>query len=369
MASSLYIGLLSGTSIDGIDAALVSLGKTPQEMQIIATHNEPIPETIKSESLAISTGTPLHFLSVATLDVAWGRLFAQSVLHLLEKATVSASAVRAIGSHGQTLWHQPRGEYPLTLQVGDPNIIAKQTQITTVADFRRADLAVGGQGAPLVPRFHEWFFAATKPRTIVNIGGIANITVLPGCLGFDTGPGNGLMDEWIRHIQGKPFDNHGDFARSGKVHLALLQQCLNDPYFHQPAPKSTGKDYFNLAWLYRHMEKIGISAQTVLPEDIQATLVQLTAISIAQGIHAYQYSGEVFVCGGGGHNQILMQLLQQELGTTFTLATTATEGLPPDWVEAVCFAWLAKMRVEQKTIDYTAITGASRATLLGALYG
>lgn len=364
---TLYIGLLSGTSMDGIDAVLVSLSDNPQETQIIATHSTPIPATLKSETL-----TAEHFHSVCTLDVAWGHLFAESALSLLEVAGVPAAEVHAIGSHGQNLWHHPNGSHPFTLQIGDPNIIATKTRITTVADFRRADLALGGQGAPLVPRFHEWFFGTDKSRVIVNIGGIANITLLPYCnqplLGFDTGPGNALMDAWIEKYLNLPFDRNGAFAASGQYSAEFLEHCLGDLYFRQPPPKSTGKEYFNADWVLQKWSTFRLNHKSVPPADIQATLLQLTSVSIARAITTYRQQGEVLVCGGGGHNSVLNHTLQTALGSDFTVATTDRYGLPIDWVEGVFFAWLAKMRLEKKALDYTAITGATRPAMLGGIY-
>lgn len=374
MPASLYIGLLSGTSMDGIDAALVALSDNPRDTQLIATHLEPIPPDVKKNTLALCTGQEPHFLSVATLDVIWGKLFAHSVQQLLTKANITPEQVRAIGSHGQNIWHQPHPPHPFTWQIGDPNTIATHTNITTVADFRRADVALGGQGAPLVPRFHEWFFTTPTPtaRTILNIGGIANITRLPHnnqpCSGFDTGPGNGIMDAWIQQVQQKPHDDNGNFARQGKCHTTLLAHCLSDPYFTQPIPKSTGKEYFNLTWFTQKAQEVGIHIATLSPEDVQATLLALTAHSITQGITQCQTHGEVIICGGGSHNSTLMEALRTTLPPTFHVTTTTKYGLPPDWVEAVCFAWLAKMRIEHKVVDYTQITGARQPTLLGGIY-
>jgi anhydro-N-acetylmuramic acid kinase len=355
--------------MDGIDAVLVRFDEDPQKTAIIASHLEPIPMALKNETLAMSMGrAPEHFLCVAKLDVQWGRLFAQSVHHLLEKAGVPPESVRGIGSHGQTLWHHPHPPYPFTLQIGDPNIIAAETGITTVGDFRRADIALGGQGAPLVPRFHEWYFGSQQSRIIANIGGISNITVLPfqnkPCLGFDTGPGNGLMDAWTQLHTGAPFDRDAIFARQGHCNEKLLQHLLDDPYFARPFPKSTGKDYFNLPWLNNALASFEISAQ-----DVQATLLSLTAVSMARSIQSCRDGAEILVCGGGTHNSLLIKSLQQALGSNFVVASTEKYGLHPDWVEALCFAWLAKKRLDLQPVDFTAITGAHRPALLGGIYG
>lgn len=362
-----YIGLMSGTSMDGVDCVVADF-ETPHQVKIIASHLAQIPQDLKETALSISLGdgkTP--FTTVAELDMLFGQLFASNVNDLLTKTKLQPEQIAAIGSHGQTLWHNPREPYPFTLQIGDPNIIAKSTGIATVADFRRADMALAGQGAPFVPPFHQWLFGQDRPRIVLNIGGIANITVLSHkqqtCIGFDTGPGNGLMDAWIQEVLGKPYDDDGAFARSGKVNAKLLTALLDDPFFAQPAPKSTGKDYFNLTWLKNHLHGMALK-----PEDVQATLLKLTAMSITQAIKTYYPHAEVLVCGGGWHNTTLIDELSTLLSKNYSVTTTETYGLHPDWVEAACFAWYAKMRIEQKTIDLTTITGAMRPTILGGVY-
>jgi len=362
-----FIGLMSGTSMDGVDCVVASF-EDSRQVNIIASHLAPIAEDLKEIALNISLGDGnIPFTRVAELDLLFGQLFASSVNDLLSKANISPQQIMAIGSHGQTLWHQPREPYPFTLQIGDPNIIAKSTGIATVADFRRGDMALGGQGAPFVPPFHQWLFGQEDPRIVLNIGGIANLTVLTQqqhpCVGFDTGPGNGLMDAWIKECKNQPYDKAGAFAREGKVSNNLLATLLNDPFFAQEAPKSTGKDYFNLSWLKKHLKSL-----TVAPADVQATLLELTAVSIANAIKQHRPTAEILVCGGGSHNSTLMQSLTERLGKAFSVTTTETYGLHPDWVEAACFAWLAKMRLENQAVDLTAITGALRPTILGGLY-
>lgn len=368
-SSDLYIGLMSGTSMDGVDCALVSFDESNHQANLIASHLENIPEALKNEALSISLGeSNVHFTRVAQLDFKFGHLFAKSVNNLLQKAKMNPSQIKAVGSHGQTLWHHPHQPSPFTIQIGDPNIIAKETGITTVADFRRGDMALGGQGAPFVPPFHMWLLASIDSRIILNIGGIANITLLPfngePCLGFDTGPGNGLMDAWVfKHLQ-QPFDNNGTFAAKGICHKPLLEQMLDDPFFKQKAPKSTGKDYFNLPWLEKHLT----SHSSLSPQDIQATLLELTATTIAKHIQLFRKNGEVLVCGGGCHNPVLLKAIQKHLGEGFKLKSTEDYGVAPDWLEAICFAWYAKKRICNEPVDLTAITGAKKPTMLGGVY-
>ncbi len=364
----LYIGLMSGTSLDGVDVALVSFNDDPRQTELIATHLEEIPSSLKQHALEITqSATPPNLQTIAVLDNEFGHLFAQSVLKLLEKTDIKPSAITAIGSHGQTLWHHPHAPYPYTLQVGDPNLIAQKTGITTICDFRRGDITQGGQGAPLAPAFHKWFFTENKSQIILNIGGIANISLLPfenePYLGFDTGPGNGLMDAWCAKHQGQPFDQNGNWAKQGSCHQPLLNKLLNDPYFQKLPPKSTGKDYFNLNWLENALSSFSLSAL-----DIQATLLALTTTSISDAIRLYREAGEVIICGGGSRNFTLLYSLTQSLGMSFTVTTTEDYGIDPDWIEAVCFAWLAKQRLENNPIDLTAITGAKKPTILGGIW-
>ncbi|MBS0288477.1 MAG: anhydro-N-acetylmuramic acid kinase [Proteobacteria bacterium] len=369
---SLYIGLMSGTSMDGIDAVLVAFDNSNHQVRLIASHLQEIPQTLKQETLDITLGeSDANFKKVAALDIQFGQLFAQSVAFILQKAQIKKENVTAIGSHGQTLWHHPYPPFPYTVQIGCPNVIAKRTGITTVADFRRGDLALQGQGAPFVPPFHQWLTQGFKEKNtqyvFLNIGGIANISLFPNqstCLGFDTGPGNGLMDAWIFKQRQQAYDNQGAFANEGQVHAALLTAFLSDPYFAKLPPKSTGKDYFNLDWLKKYLTAFpAISSQ-----DVQATLLELTASTIAFAILQHHTHAQILVCGGGSYNPILMNAVQRHLGPTFIVKSTESYGLAPEWIEATCFAWYAKQRLENKSIDLTCITGASKPTILGAIY-
>ena len=385
-ADGLFIGMLSGTSVDGIDAVLVRF--TPQ-LEMVASHTLPFPTALKDELLGLCVPGENEIDRLGRADVALGRLFAQAVHELLAKAGVAANAVDAIGSHGQTIRHRPGLAPAFTLQIGDPNVIAAETGITVVGDFRRKDLALGGQGAPLVPAFHEAVFRSRDHnRVVVNIGGIANLTALPAeaaapVLGFDTGPGNTLLDGWARRVLNAPMDRDGAFAARGRVVPELLRAFLAEPYFSRPAPKSTGPEQFSLAWLERHLAAAG---RGVSDADVQATLVALTAQSIADAIKALpgiapasirpspgmpagrrRYEPDVFICGGGARNPVLMRALAEALPAC-AVGVTAALGVEGDWVEALAFAWLARQRVLGLPGNCPPVTGARRATVLGGLF-
>src|SRR5579859_3173088 len=364
--SGLFIGLISGTSADGIDAVLM---ESAPALRITATHFSPYPDPVRERVLKLSTGhhsgDPVD--EFGGLDVELGELFAAAALALLEESGTPASKVRAIGSHGQTVRHRPRARHPFTLQIADPNLIAARTGIAVVADFRRRDVALGGQGAPLLPAFHRVAFAdSSEERVVANIGGIANITLLPpkgDVRGFDTGPGNVLMDLWSREHLDAAYDKDGDFAASGKVDAELLATCLQDAYFAAPPPKSTGPELFTQAWL-----TAALGARTLVPADVAATLAELTARSIAAevGRHA-PAARKVYVCGGGAHNGHLMKRLAAALPRA-TVASTEALGIHPDWVEAAGFAWLAQQTLEGLPGNLPSVTGAGKSTVLGAIY-
>ncbi len=364
-----YIGLMSGTSADGIDAALLQFPPAGG-FALTATHKHPYPPEIRAqiESLLQPGGNEIE--RFGHLDHRLGELFAEAAGIVLHQAGVDAAAVAAIGSHGQTVRHGPAGANPFSLQAGNPAVIAERTGITTVADFRAADIAAGGQGAPLVPAFHRALFqTAGHGRVILNIGGIANITWLPPdtalpVLGFDTGPGNTLLDNWIARQCGEPYDRDGRWAATGRPMPELLEQLLDDPYFTRPAPKSTGREYFHLEWLDRHLRAF---ARPTAPEDVQATLVDLTAASIARSVQSLRGAGEVFVCGGGVHNRTLMARLAHDLDG-IRLETTDAIGLHPDWVEAAAFGWLAYRTLQGHAGNLPSVTGARHAAILGGIY-
>ena len=361
-----YIGLISGTSMDGIDAVLAQFHTS--SMAIIQTRTCPYPDELRDKlGAAVREPKTCGIDDIGTLDRWTGECFRDAVFALLNDAGVDAANIVAIGSHGQTLRHRPDATRPFTMQIGDPAIIATATGIATVADFRRTDMALGGQGAPLVPPFHEWLFRdKEQDRVVLNIGGIANITILPAgeasIAGFDTGPGNTLLDAWIRHHQGAAFDEGGRWAAAGSCNDNLLARLLEDPYFAKAQPKSTGPEYFNLDWLHR------ANANDLKAVDVQATLCELTAVSISNAVRsAAPGTPQVLVCGGGIHNSEIQRRLGEQMPQV-EISSTANAGLDPDWVEASAFAWLAMRTLKGKSGNHPAVTGASRFAVLGAIY-
>ena len=366
---ALHIGLISGTSTDAVDAALVDL--TPDGVALIASHSEPIPDDIAAALRTVIDSPTIDRATFWQLDVRVGRLFADAAMKLIEAAGVETSRVRAIGSHGQTVYHAPDGDFPSTVQIGDPNVIAERTGITTVADLRRRDMAAGGQGAPLATAFHDAVFRSTaRDRVVVNIGGIANVTLLPAhaerpVLGFDTGPGNTLMDVWIQRIRGATMDADGAWARSGRCNDRLLALLETEPYFALPIPQSTGRELFNLAWLDGYLARLG---ESPAPEDVQRTLCELTVTTIAAAIrHHAPETREVLVCGGGAHNRLVMERLGEAL-RPIDVSSTEHIGFDPDWVEAATFAWLAGRTLDGLPGNLPSVTGASHPVILGAVY-
>ncbi|MEN8179189.1 MAG: anhydro-N-acetylmuramic acid kinase [Pseudomonadota bacterium] len=366
-AEEFYVGLMSGTSMDGIDAALADFSQsTPR---LIAHHHQPYPDELRNQLIALCQPGENEIDRLGEADIQVAQAFADATLKLLERSDISPTVVRAIGSHGQTLRHRPTFKHPFTLQIGDPNTLSQRTGITTVADFRRRDMAVQGQGAPLAPAFHKQLFLHPQiNRVILNIGGIANITWLSAdpesqILGFDTGPGNTLLDHWIRTQRSMDYDSDGDWAASGKVIHELLACFHSDPFFEQPPPKSTGTDYFNLDWLSARS-----ATHSYAPQDVQATLAELTARSIATAITQYcSTADELLVCGGGVHNSDLMTRLATQL-PELKVSSSMRLGVDPDWIEAMAFAWLAKRTLEGKLGNLPATTGAEEAVILGGIY-
>lgn len=364
--NELYIGVMSGTSMDGVDTALVEIGDNG--VRLIAYDDYPMPVRLRQSLLSVCTGQATNLKTLGELDHQLGQLFADAVLQLLDKSGYSAEQIRAIGNHGQTVFHQPTGEHPFTTQLGDANIIAVKTGIDTVADFRRKDMALGGQGAPLVPAFHKNIFAMQDSTTVVlNIGGIANVSVLhpqQPVIGYDTGPGNMLMDAWCEKHTAQGFDKDAGFALQGTVNQALLNQLLQVPYFALPAPKSTGRELFNIDWLQSHLTNHPLSA-----EDVQRTLCEYSAVTIANEVEklAYGDSPLLLVCGGGAKNPLLMQRLS-ELLPQWQVATTNDKGVDGDYMEAMAFAWLAQRRIHGLPSNLPEVTGASRLASLGVLY-
>ncbi|MBT8123170.1 MAG: anhydro-N-acetylmuramic acid kinase [Gammaproteobacteria bacterium] len=367
MTGAYYIGLMSGTSMDGIDAALVELSNG--EARLLASHCRKYPpEVVEQLERALKLLEP-RTADLDELDRLVGENFAGAAIELLAKAGIAADRITAIGSHGQTIRHAPDADTPYSLQIGSGAIISALTGIETVTDFRSADINAGGQGAPLVPAFHAAVLRSdTENRVIVNIGGIANITVLPASTsaavtGFDTGPGNTLMDAWIRRHQGEQFDHDGAWASSGKHDARLLAAMLRDAYFRLPPPKSTGREHFNLSWLSAFVQDISIPTN-----DIQATLCELTAITIADAVEMHAPdTRRILVCGGGAHNIHLMRRLNENL-PDIPVETTQSIGVDPDWVEACAFAWLAKQHLEGKPGNIPTVTGAGEPVVLGRLF-
>ncbi|WP_426444952.1 anhydro-N-acetylmuramic acid kinase [Siccibacter colletis] len=365
MKSGRYIGVMSGTSLDGVDVVLAAIDKHLVAQQ--ASLNWPMPLSLKEDILAICQGQQLTLSQLGRLDTRLGRLFADAVEALMKQEGLRPEEVMAVGCHGQTVWHEPHGDAPHSLQIGDHNQIAARTGVTVVGDFRRRDMALGGQGAPLVPAFHQALLAhPSERRMVLNIGGIANLSLLiPGkpVRGFDTGPGNMLMDTWIWRQQGKPYDKDAGWATQGKVILPLLQQFLSDPYFAAPAPKSTGREYFNYGWLERQLAGFpGLAA-----ENVQATLTELTAVSISEQVLLNGGCERLLVCGGGSRNPLLMARLAALLPGT-EVGPTDEAGISGDDMEALAFAWLAYRTLSGLPGNLPSVTGASGPSVLGAIY-
>ena len=365
MKSGRYIGVMSGTSLDGVDVVLAVIDEN--SVTQLASLSWPIPIAVKEAVLAICQGQPLTLSQLGQLDNRLGNLFADAVLALMSQEKLAAQDIVAIGCHGQTVWHEPTGDAPHTMQIGDNNIIAARTGVSVVGDFRRRDMALGGQGAPLVPAFHQALLAhVSERRMILNIGGIANLSLLiPGqpVRGFDTGPGNMLIDAWIWRNLGKPYDKDAEWANEGKVILPLLQDMLNDPYFAAPVPKSTGREYFNYGWLSQFLARYpGLRAQ-----DVQATLTELTAVTISEQVLLSGGCERLLVCGGGSRNPLVMARLAGLLAGT-EVATTDEYGISGDDMEALAFAWLAWRTVAGLPGNLPSVTGASQATVLGAIF-
>ncbi len=362
-----FIGLMSGTSMDGVDAVLCDI--TDNQIQSLACTSLPYPDSLLTvlQTLCHPGNDELNCMAMADREVA--HVFATAVNQLLEQQNLRPDDILAIGSHGQTVRHQPatKTKPGYSLQIGDPNTIAALTNIDVIADFRRRDIAEGGQGAPLAPAFHQQVFSSdSTTRAIINIGGIANITYLPkdksnNVIGFDTGPGNRLMDYWCQLHTGNAFDRGGEWAASGQVNEYILDAMLEDKYFKQVPPKSTGREYFNEHWLTKFVTVKNASAA-----DIQATLLELTAYTIADSIKQLGDVKEIFVCGGGAYNQQLLQSLSLLSG--LDILSTDMLGLHPQWVEGAAFAWLAWAFKQRVAGNLPAVTGANKACVLGAFF-
>lgn len=361
---ALYIGIMSGTSLDGIDISLVEI--SPQSIRQLACHYLTYPQQLRQQLLELCSPADNELQRLGVVEQDWARLAACAVNSLLTEQNLSAADIAAIGSHGQTIRHHPESGF--SIQIGAPALLAELTGISVVSHFRQRDLAAGGQGAPLVPAFHQWLFQHRGiSQAIVNIGGFSNVSFVSSqqpTTGFDCGPGNVLLDAWINLHKQQAYDNNGDWAASGKVDRQLLAQMLQNEFFQQQGPKSTGRELFNLAWLQRQ-----IHAYTrVAAQDIQCTLAELTAHSISTAIknHACTVK-ELWLCGGGAHNQHLRRRLAALLPDV-KVGTTDEIGVNPDWMEAMAFAWLAYMCLQGKSASLPLVTGARGERILGAIY-
>lgn len=373
--SQYYIGLISGTSMDGIDAVIAEISDTAEandagvytlDFDTFEWSEELVQEL---KELCQPGSNEVNRMAIADRKVAAS--FAQACNELLARNNLTHTDIKFIGSHGQTIRHNPDGEYGFSVQIGDGNSIATQTNIDVIADFRRKDIALGGQGAPLVPAFHQAVFSSEdENRVVLNIGGIANISYLPkGCdaakvLGFDTGPGNRLMDAWCMEYLGKSYDEDGKWAATGKCNMSLLHSLKSQDYFSLPAPKSTGRELFNLEWL---QQSLVVQPDEIPPEDVQATLLELTACTIANDIKRLEAVDAVYVCGGGAHNSQLLERISAQLQNV-KVSTTAELGIHPDAVEALAFAWLAWAWENNIPGNVPKVTGASRPAVLGVHY-
>jgi len=359
----LYIGVMSGTSLDGLDIALVALNGS---IRLLASHYIPMPDALRAELLGLCASGPDEIARSAIAEQNWVTLAAQGIHTLLKQQGLAPEAIRAIGSHGQTIRHEPARGF--TVQIGNPALLAELTGITVVGDFRRRDVAAGGQGAPLVPAFHEALFEERAGhRAVLNVGGFSNLSLIEpdkAVAGFDCGPGNVLLDAWIQDQRNESYDRNGQWAASGQVEPALLQALLSDPFFQTKGPKSTGREVFNLPWLKQHLDRL----PPLAAEDIQATLLELSARTIVESLTgAQENTEELLVCGGGAHNAALMTRLGQLLPRA-RVASTATHGVDPDWVEAMAFAWLAQCCLDGVAANRPSVTGARGLRVLGAIY-
>lgn len=366
MSSTLFVGLMSGTSTDGVDAVLADFAH-PQRPAILAAASLPMPDALRAEFLSLNIAGHDELARAALAANALAELYSSATQDVLAQAAVTPDRICAIGAHGQTVRHDPAAGY--TVQINAPALLAERTGIDVIADFRSRDVAAGGQGAPLVPAFHHAMFAGPKPRAVLNLGGIANVTLLGNpdqVRGFDTGPANVLLDMWIHASTGQAFDAGGAWAGSGQANSPLLQFLLDsEPWFELPPPKSTGRDLFNWEWL---TQRLAAHGDTTLPAcDIQATLQQLTAVTIARAIarHAPE-TRDVLVCGGGAFNDGLMRDLREALPCP--LRSTTELGVPVQQVEALAFAWLARAHVAGYRAGLPSVTGARHATILGCRY-
>lgn len=360
-SGELYIGVMSGTSLDGVDIALCEIDS--RQCTLIHSHEYSIEADLKEEILNL-IANPSTLFDVGNLNAKLGSLFGECIHAFLQMYEIEPSSVKAIGLHGQTLWHSPEGENPFSMQLGCPNIVHAKTNIPVIADFRSMDIANGGQGAPFAPAFHQFLFASLKEKVgVLNIGGMANITILGENLrGWDTGIGNVLLDAWVKECKYFPYDKDGEFAKTGKVNQALLESFLSDAYFKLEPPKSTGREYFNWSWLSKHLEDF----KGINKEDVQRTLLEFTAQTIQEDAKSSDID-TLIVCGGGAKNSFLMQRLQELFHGRVKQSDSL--GVSASYMEAMAFAWLAYKRVHKQVVDLKSVTGAQKNSILGGIYG
>lgn len=369
MRGQLFLGAISGTSVDGLDLALLEISNS---LAVTASTTVSLPEPLRADLLALGQPGQSDIDVLGRADATLGEFIGAAALEFLAGNGTDAAGISAIGSHGQTVRHRPTGQTPFTLQIGDPNRVAEVTGITTIADFRRRDIAAGGQGAPLVPPFHGALFRTPgEHRAVLNLGGIGNFTLLPAdpdvaITGFDTGPGNALMDDWISHAHQKPYDHQGEWAASGEVDDVLLERLLDDPFLSAAPPKSTGREYFNLAWLHEQFEH-HMADRRIPDADVQATLCAFTAETVARALARWGAETQrVLVCGGGRHNRTLLAAIAERVRCP--VETTDDHGVDGDSIEAAAFAWLAHQTLNGQRGNEPAVTGARGPRVLGAIY-
>ncbi|MFL2706335.1 MAG: anhydro-N-acetylmuramic acid kinase [Gammaproteobacteria bacterium] len=363
--NKVFIGLMTGTSADSLDLAAVCFSAT--DFQVIGLKNYEIPNQIKIQVLENTRSKELDQSSIQELDINLSKFLADSIQEFIISLSLDNDQIGAIGSHGQTIKHEPNAELPYSLQIGNPQLISNKLKIKTIGNFRDNDIEAGGQGAPLSPIFHKEVFASeNEERIIINIGGITNISVVgsSNLIGFDTGPGNCLIDAWTRLNKKSNYDDKGNWAKSGKINQDLLAIMISDDYFSLQYPKSTGPDYFSLNWISNCLSKVGYKIEAI---DIQTTLTELTALSLARSIEKLKLlNNEIYLCGGGVHNDYLLSRISYRLEKS--LSTTAELGIDPDYLEAICFAWLAYKRVNDVRFNMTEITGSKGEVYLGKIY-
>lgn len=368
---ALYIGLMSGTSADGVDLALVDFSNNKK--QLVSSFFLAYPNHLREKviSLYLPGDNEIDLSQALNIELAY--FFADAIKQFLNKEKINTSDILAIGNHGQTIRHRPSQNYPFTLQIGCNQTLSSLTDIRVIGDFRQKDMVFGGQGAPLVPAFHQHVFSSTEHDTfVVNIGGIANITYLPkdstqAILGFDTGPGNSLMDAWYSEKQTGSYDKNGDWAAQGELNSTLLTNMLSDEYFHKKPPKSTGREYFHLTWLQQYLFAANLQEQTLKDIDVQTSLTYLTAKTISDDIKKITDSGHVYLCGGGTLNKTLVNYIQSLLAS-YTVKTTSDIGVNSDALEAMAFAWLAYAFDKKIAGNVPSVTGAEKAVVLGIEY-